>query len=44
MLMAFLLQQPNGAADVLDELHAFAKRLSLGAAGQRMLNQLTNPD
>jgi hypothetical protein len=44
MLMAFLLQHPDGADQVLDELHAFAKRLSLGPAGQRMLYQLTNPD
>jgi hypothetical protein len=44
MLMAFLCQHPDGANDLLDELHDFAKRLSLGPAGQRMLKQLTHPD
>jgi hypothetical protein len=44
MLMAFLLQHPLGTEAVLDELHAFAKRLSLGPTGQRLLYQLTNPD
>lgn len=44
MLLAFLCQNPEGAPELLDELHDFAKRLSLGPAGERMLAQLTNPD
>lgn len=44
VLLAFLCQNPDGTGELLDELHDFAKRLSLGPAGQRMLNQLTNPD
>jgi hypothetical protein len=42
MLMAFLCQAPDGVDELLDDLHDFAKRLSLGPAGQRMLAQLTN--
>jgi hypothetical protein len=41
MLMTFLCQAPIGAGELLDDLHDFAKRLSLGPAGQQMLAQLT---
>jgi hypothetical protein len=41
MLMAFLCQNPDGVGELLDDLHDFAKRLSLGPAGQQMLAQLT---
>ncbi len=43
-LMAFLCRHPAGTGAVLDELHAFAKRLSLGPAGQRLLYLLTYGD
>jgi hypothetical protein len=42
--MGFLCQHPEGVEGLLDELHDFAKRLSLGAAGQRMLYLLTHGD
>src|ERR1700722_5552782 len=32
MLMAFLCQNPYGVGELLDDLHDFAKRLSLGPA------------
>jgi hypothetical protein len=44
MLLAFLCQNPDGVEEFLDELHDFAKRLSLGPAGERMLAQLTHGD
>jgi hypothetical protein len=44
MLLAFLCQHRDGVENVIEELHAFAKRLSLGPAGQRMLYQLEHPD
>jgi hypothetical protein len=44
MLMAFLCQHPEGVEELLDEFHDFAKRLSLGSAGQRMLYLLTHGD
>jgi hypothetical protein len=43
-LMTFLCQHPGGTEGVLDELHDFAKRLSLGPAGRRMLYLLTHGD
>ena len=42
-LLAFLCKHCGAGGELLDELHDFAKRLSLGPAGQRMLAQLTNP-
>jgi len=44
ILLAFLCENPNGTGELLDELHDFAKLLSLGPAGQRMLKQLTHPN
>jgi hypothetical protein len=41
MLMDFLCQNADGLGELLDDLHGFAKRLSLGPAGQQMLAQLT---
>jgi hypothetical protein len=41
MLLAFLCQNPDGVGELLDDVHDFAKRLSLGPAGQRMLAQLS---
>lgn len=43
-LMSFLCQHPDGTEEVLDELHDFAKRLSLGPAGQRLLYLVTHGD
>ena len=44
MLMAFLLDNPDGVDEMLDELNEFAKRLSLGPTGRRLLKQLTYPN
>jgi hypothetical protein len=44
MLLRFLNENPYAREELLDELHAFAKRLSLSPTGQRLLGLVVNPD